>query len=184
MKRQVIKRYVQGLRLAPLVLLYRANKAELAQQPLGGIQEHRRRRRSAPRDARASRSPRSRTSAARSRPCRRISTLHRTPQIVSWKTGADGMELGENIDWATAEALAFSSLLLDGHRVRLSGQDSERGTFSQRHAVLFDQETEKRYTPFQSSSPRGRRASRCSTRAVGGSRLGFEYGYRSPSPMR
>src|SRR5262249_51597685 len=52
------------------------------------------------------------------------------------------------IDWATAEALAFCSLLLEGHRVRLSGQDSERGTFSQRHSVLIDQETENRYTPF------------------------------------
>ncbi len=49
------------------------------------------------------------------------------------------IETGEGIDWATAEALAFCTLLLDGHPVRLSGQDSERGTFSQRHSVLFDQ---------------------------------------------
>src|SRR5829696_5298100 len=58
------------------------------------------------------------------------------------------IETGEGIDWATGEALAFCSLLLDGHRVRLSGQDCERGTFSQRHSVLFDQETEARYTSF------------------------------------
>ena len=58
------------------------------------------------------------------------------------------IETGEGIDWATGEALAFCTLLLDGHPVRLSGQDSERGTFSQRHSVLFDQETEARYTPF------------------------------------
>src|SRR5215210_4532724 len=57
------------------------------------------------------------------------------------------IETGEGIDWATAESLAFGSLLLDGHRVRLSGQDVERGTFSQRHSVLIDQETEARYTP-------------------------------------
>src|SRR5215469_4823607 len=58
------------------------------------------------------------------------------------------IETGEGIDWSTAEALAFSSLLLDGTPVRLSGQDSERGTFSQRHSVLIDQETENRYIPF------------------------------------
>jgi 2-oxoglutarate dehydrogenase E1 component len=55
---------------------------------------------------------------------------------------------GAGIDWSTAEALAFCSLLLEGHRVRLSGQDSERGTFSQRHSVLIDQENEARHTPF------------------------------------
>src|SRR5690606_19633371 len=47
------------------------------------------------------------------------------------------IETGEGIDWATAEALAFGALVLEGHRVRLSGQDSERGTFSQRHSVLI-----------------------------------------------
>src|SRR5277367_4705030 len=54
---------------------------------------------------------------------------------------------GEGIDWSTAEALAFGTLLDDGFPVRLSGQDSERGTFSQRHSVLIDQETEARYVP-------------------------------------
>ena len=49
---------------------------------------------------------------------------------------------GEGIDWATAEALAFGSLLAEGTHVRLSGQDVERGTFSQRHAVLHDQKNE------------------------------------------
>ncbi len=57
------------------------------------------------------------------------------------------IEKGEGLDWATAEALAFGSLLLEGYRVRLSGQDSVRGTFSQRHAALTDQETEERYFP-------------------------------------
>ena len=50
---------------------------------------------------------------------------------------------------ATAEALAFGTLCLEGHHVRVSGQDVERGTFSQRHAVLHDQETEATYTPLQ-----------------------------------
>ena len=56
---------------------------------------------------------------------------------------------GEGIDWATGEALAFGSLLLEGHPVRLSGQDSERGTFTQRHSVLNDQETGETYTPLE-----------------------------------
>src|SRR5262249_54074066 len=58
------------------------------------------------------------------------------------------IETGTGIDWATGEALAFCTLLCEGQSVRLSGQDSERGTFSQRHSVLVDQETEARYVPF------------------------------------
>ena len=57
------------------------------------------------------------------------------------------IETGENIDWAMGEALAFGSLMKEGFDVRLSGQDVERGTFSQRHSVLYDQETEGRYVP-------------------------------------
>jgi len=56
---------------------------------------------------------------------------------------------GKGIDMATAEALAFGSLCMEGHHVRVSGQDVERGTFSQRHAVLHDQENESTYTPLQ-----------------------------------
>ena len=59
------------------------------------------------------------------------------------------IEEGAGIDWATAEALAFGTLLVEGFPVRLSGQDSERGTFSQRHAVLMDQVNEKKYTPLR-----------------------------------
>src|SRR3546814_2724171 len=57
------------------------------------------------------------------------------------------IETGKDIDWATAEALAFGTLLVEGHPVRLSGQDTNRGTFSQRHAALIDQETEETYKP-------------------------------------
>ena len=53
----------------------------------------------------------------------------------------------EPIDWSTAESLAFATLLLDGFSVRLSGQDSARGTFSQRHSVLRNQENHDRYIP-------------------------------------
>ena len=73
--------------------------------------------------------------------------VHRTIQRFL-ETRRKAIETGEGIDWATGEALAFGTLLLEGHRVRLSGQDSERGTFSQRHSVLIDQESEARYTPF------------------------------------
>src|SRR5262249_2873337 len=57
------------------------------------------------------------------------------------------IEAGSGIDWSTAEHLAFATLLKEGFPVRLSGQDSERGTFSQRHSVLIDQDSERRFTP-------------------------------------
>lgn len=92
------------------------------------------------------------------------------------------IDTGKNIDWATAEALAFGSLLTEGHRVRLSGQDSERGTFSQRHSVLIDQENEDRYVPLnQVADDQGRYEvinSMLSEEAV----LGFEYGYTLSEP--
>jgi 2-oxoglutarate dehydrogenase E1 component len=92
------------------------------------------------------------------------------------------IESGEGIDWATAEALAFGTLLAEGHTVRLSGQDCERGTFSQRHAVLIDQETEARYTPLQHvADGQGRFEvinSMLSEEAV----LGFDYGYSLSEP--
>ena len=84
------------------------------------------------------------------------------------------------LDWAFAEAVAFGSLVLDGTRVRLSGQDSGRGTFSQRHAVLFDTQTGKAWTPLSElRSPENSNArfevfdSSLSEEGV----LGFEYGY-------
>ena len=64
----------------------------------------------------------------------------------------DMIESGEGIDWSTGEALAFGSILLDGNPIRLSGQDSERGTFSQRHSVLYDQNDETRYIPLNNLS--------------------------------
>ena len=63
------------------------------------------------------------------------------------------IESGTGIDWATAEHLAFGTLLREGFPVRLSGQDSGRGTFSQRHAILYDQTTEERYIPLANLHP-------------------------------
>ncbi|MCK1978244.1 hypothetical protein LNK15_14510, partial [Jeotgalicoccus huakuii] len=72
--------------------------------------------------------------------------VHRTIQRFL-DNRAKMMETGEGIDWATAESLAFGSLVAEGSPIRLSGQDVERGTFSQRHTVLYDQETQNRYIP-------------------------------------
>ncbi|EGC43140.1 2-oxoglutarate dehydrogenase [Histoplasma capsulatum var. duboisii H88] len=92
------------------------------------------------------------------------------------------VEEGENIDWSTAEALAFGSLCAEGHHVRISGQDVERGTFSQRHAVLHDQENETTYTSLQHISPdQGKFVISNSSLSEFGA-LGFEYGYSLTSP--
>jgi 2-oxoglutarate dehydrogenase E1 component len=92
------------------------------------------------------------------------------------------IETGGGIDWATAEALAFCSLLLEGHPVRLSGQDSERGTFSQRHSVLIDQDNETRYTPFNHVAPRQARYEVVNSMLSEEAVLGFEYGYSLAEP--
>ena len=92
------------------------------------------------------------------------------------------IETGSGIDWATGEALAFCSLLLDGHKVRLSGQDSERGTFSQRHSVLIDQETENRYTPFNNLGDGQARFEVINSMLSEEAVLGFEYGYTLAEP--
>jgi 2-oxoglutarate dehydrogenase E1 component len=92
------------------------------------------------------------------------------------------IETGAGIDWATGEALAFCSLLLDGHRVRLSGQDSERGTFSQRHSVLIDQENEDRYIPFNHLREGQRRFEVVNSMLSEEAVLGFEYGYSLAEP--
>jgi 2-oxoglutarate dehydrogenase E1 component len=107
--------------------------------------------------------------------------VHRTVQRFL-ENRAKAIENNAGIDWATGEALAFCTLLEEGHHVRLSGQDSERGTFSQRHSVLIDQEDETRYTPFKHLKPdQGRYEvinSLLSEEAV----LGFEYGYSLAEP--
>jgi 2-oxoglutarate dehydrogenase E1 component len=92
------------------------------------------------------------------------------------------IETGANIDWSTGEALAICSLLLDGNKVRLSGQDSERGTFSQRHSVLIDQETEQRYTPFNHLRDGQARFEVVNSMLSEEAVLGFEYGYSLAEP--
>jgi 2-oxoglutarate dehydrogenase E1 component len=95
----------------------------------------------------------------------------------------EAIEAGEGINWAFGEALAFGSLIQDECSVRLSGQDCRRGTFSQRHAVLYDPETRERYTPLNHVVPEEKHKlwvynSHLSEFAV----LGFEYGYSMTAP--
>ncbi|MEE2699699.1 MAG: 2-oxoglutarate dehydrogenase E1 component [Pseudomonadota bacterium] len=93
------------------------------------------------------------------------------------------IETGKNVDWSTAEALAFGTLMLEGHPVRLSGQDSGRGTFSQRHSVLVDQTNDERYIPLDNlrfgQSPFEVIDSPLGEAGV----LGFEYGYSLAEPQ-
>lgn len=89
-------------------------------------------------------------------------------------------DTGEGFDWATGEALAFGSLIAEGHCVRLSGQDSGRGTFSQRHAVWVDQQTGAKYIPLATIQG-GRFEVRDSPLSEFGV-LGFEYGYSLADP--
>ncbi len=89
---------------------------------------------------------------------------------------------GEGFDWATAEALAFGTLLNDSYNVRLTGQDVGRGTFSQRHAIWYDQSTENKHIPLKHIKPKQSKCeiydSPLSEMAV----LGFEYGYSLADP--
>ncbi len=86
------------------------------------------------------------------------------------------------IDWATCEALAFASLLKEGIKVRLSGQDSCRGTFSQRHAVIFDQKTEQRFLPLNNLSAPQAHFEVIDSPLAEASVLGFDYGYSTADP--
>lgn len=83
----------------------------------------------------------------------------------------------ENIDWAHAETLAFATLLEDGIPIRLTGQDSERGTFSQRHAVLYDSKTGDRYVPLQEMPQAGASFAIYNSPLSEIGVIGFEYGY-------
>ncbi len=94
------------------------------------------------------------------------------------KAIADG-----SIDWGTAEALAFGSLLLEGHGVRHSGQDSTRGTFSHRHAALVHQQTAEEYAPLDHLAPDQGRFQVYDSLLSEAAVLGFEYGYSLADPQ-
>ncbi|EKF18947.1 2-oxoglutarate dehydrogenase E1 component [Nitratireductor pacificus] len=107
--------------------------------------------------------------------------VHRT--IQRFMTNRQKMiDSGEGIDWATAEALAYGSILIEGHPVRLSGQDSERGTFSQRHSVLYDQRDENRYIPLNNLGPQQAYYEVINSMLSEEAVLGFEYGFSLAEP--
>jgi len=95
---------------------------------------------------------------------------------------ADNIKTGSGIDWATAEHLAFGSILIEGNPVRLSGQDSRRGTFSQRHAVFVDQVTENRYTPLNNLADDQAYFEVIDSPLSEASVMGFEYGFSLVEP--
>ena len=107
--------------------------------------------------------------------------LHKTVGRML-ETKAAMFEAGEGFDWATAEALAFGSLQLEGFPVRLSGQDSTRGTFSHRHSAFIDQETEERYYPLNNIREGQARYEVIDSMLSEYAVLGFEYGYSLAEP--
>jgi 2-oxoglutarate dehydrogenase E1 component len=100
------------------------------------------------------------------------------PKLMSFvKSRADLLEGRGAVDWATAEALAWGTLLLEGIPVRLSGQDVGRGTFSQRHAVLYDVRTAREYVALNAIAPAGTRFEVHDSLLSEAAVMGFEFGY-------
>ena len=107
-------------------------------------------------------------------------TVH--PKLASqFEARAKLYEEGE-VEWATAEALAFGSLLLEGHSVRLAGEDSRRGTFSHRHAALVDYETGEPWIPLDDLEGADGRFWVYDSLLSEYAALGFEYGYAQQNP--
>jgi len=98
------------------------------------------------------------------------------------KRRSEAVAKGEGIDWGTAEALAFASLLREGASIRLSGQDVRRGTFSQRHSVLYDITNEDSFVPLAAVTAHGARFHAFDSMLSENAVLGFEYGYSLESP--
>ncbi len=107
--------------------------------------------------------------------------VHRTVARLL-ETRKKMFDSGRGFDWATAEALAFGSLLLENYPVRLAGQDSTRGTFSQRHSGIIDQENEERYYPLNHIRDGQARFEVIDSMLSEYAVLGFEYGYSLAEP--
>lgn len=108
-------------------------------------------------------------------------TPHKTVSRV-YQSRRSAVESGKGIDWATAEMLAFGTLLLEGVPVRLSGQDSTRGTFSQRHAGVIDQNDETRWLPLNHMAEGQAKIEAVDSMLSEYAVLGFEYGYSLAEP--
>lgn len=107
-------------------------------------------------------------------------TLH--PKLGQLAAKREEMSREGRIDWSFGELIAFGSLLMQGHRVRLAGQDSRRGTFVQRHAVFIDHETQDVWTPLAHLSEDQARFNVYDSSLSEFAALGFEYGYSVESP--
>ena len=107
--------------------------------------------------------------------------IHKTLKRII-KARADKVASGENIDWGLAEHLAFGTLITEGHAVRLSGQDCERGTFSQRQSRFVDQLTEEKYTPLNTLSDSQEYYQVLNSHLSEEAVLGFEYGFSTTTP--
>ncbi len=108
-------------------------------------------------------------------------TVHKTVDRVI-AARREAIENGEGLDWATAESLAFATLLDQGYPVRLSGQDSIRGTFTQRHAGIVDQKTEETYFPLRDLGPSQAHFEVLNSALSEEAVLGFEYGFSLTDP--
>ncbi|MDJ0960685.1 MAG: multifunctional oxoglutarate decarboxylase/oxoglutarate dehydrogenase thiamine pyrophosphate-binding subunit/dihydrolipoyllysine-residue succinyltransferase subunit [Acidimicrobiia bacterium] len=104
------------------------------------------------------------------------------PKLLRQLTDRASQFAADQIDWATAESLAYGSLALEGHRVRLAGEDSQRGTFSHRHAVLVDYETEAEFTPLEHLHPDQAPIRIYDSNLSEFAAMGFEYGYSVAAP--
>jgi 2-oxoglutarate dehydrogenase E1 component len=107
--------------------------------------------------------------------------LHKTLKKI-FDSRLQTIEEGKKIDWTTAESLAFGTLLMEGFSVRLSGQDSGRGTFSQRHAVLRNQDSHERYVPLNNISKNQKNFEIIDSLLSEFAVLGFEFGYSISEP--
>jgi 2-oxoglutarate dehydrogenase E1 component len=112
--------------------------------------------------------------------------VHQTLKRIIERRG-QMIDSGQGLDWAMAEHLAFGTLLDEGFPVRLSGEDVERGTFSHRHAVIIDQESEERYVPLNNLGPNDKGEQPAHAEIVNSllsefAVLGFEYGYSTTDP--
>ena len=108
-------------------------------------------------------------------------SIHKTLKKI-FDLRHEAIEEGKGIDWSTAESLAFGSLLVEGFSVRLSGQDSGRGTFSQRHAVLRNQDSHERYVPLNNISKEQKNIEVIDSLLSEFAVLGFEFGYSISEP--
>ncbi|HZZ31302.1 MAG TPA: 2-oxoglutarate dehydrogenase E1 component, partial [Phenylobacterium sp.] len=110
----------------------------------------------------------------------RISVHKTVERVIAGRR--DAIDKGEGLDWSTGEALAFASLLDQGYPVRLSGQDSIRGTFTQRHSGIVDQQTEEVYFPLRNLGPNQAHFEALNSALSEEAVLGFEYGFSLTDP--